>query len=976
MLSGLLILTTLSLDLNAWAIGEFGPQLCDGGLRPIPPELLSKAQSKYTPEAYGLLGAAHRTAKLLGQPRADSLHILQEMLVGRETKVESIAAILKQIGADKSAILASINSSMAAVATGSKTTGLTDNYLRVALPFATEESVNGHSPKVTSDYLLLAMCRPEMAKTHTGKALQAGGVTYEKVSAAIKKTGASPSVEESVKDSVAKAIAGDHSQAANLTLAEIGRDLTELARQGKLDPVIGRQDTIERVLTVMGRRQQNNPLLVGDSGVGLTTILEGTAQRIVSGDVPPYLRGKKLILIQVSDLVAGTKHRGEFEARMKAILQEVTDSNGEIILCVDGIETVVGAGGTDGGTDMSTMLGQALKRDGIRVIGTTNPPDFRKKFEKNKIAGKFQKIDINAPELDQALEIVQGAAKKYEEHHNVRYTPDALKTAVELSDRYLNDKEMPAKAISLLDAAASDARFKYAMRSPEAMESLWTRYNALHAKYIDLINAGKHEEATLLQTGEINKLWDQMDPLVRSSDSSIKNAMKLALLNVRLRELNAQLEPLTKTGKTVEVSNLTAKIAFITHEAEEVAKTVTPPDMIMVTVEDIESEVERRTGIPVGKRKAEEIDFSLNPEQRLRTRVVGQEPALKAVGNVIKNVSAQTNKAGKPLGSMLFLGTTGTGKTALAKALAELKFGDKDALIKLDMSEYMDKSSASRLVGASPGYIGYEEGGQLTEKVRRHPYAVVLLDELEKASPEVRKVFLQMLDEGRLTDGQGRLIKFDNVIIIGTTNVGAKMLIELRKASAAQIEDLRSKGTPEDEILKKTAEFDSLIQASIQKALEDEFSPELVARFQVKVVFNQLTRNEYRMVVEKSMLELQNTLGPKKLQLKLKITDEALDLISSKADVEHEGARGLENIFTNHVQPLLSEEILRAKIPGNEGNLPIGSTIGIMDREGQIYLHVIPPGEALSSVPTREAPPIDSEPTTVTVVHPQDQHPN
>ena len=902
---------------------------------------LSKGQPNYTPGAWTTLMAANRRAHSEKFPGTDSLHILQEMLAPLEAKTD-VPDVLKAAGANTDAILASVRKTLGDIPKQSKSAPENDNYLAVALQ-AVGVATDMGAPKAGPEHVLLAMLRPEMEKTSTAEALRTGGLTYDKLKAAIEKAHLAPVVEE-VKDAEGKVTdyrvaAGDHTAVATLKLADVGRDLTEQAREGKLDPVIGRKEKIERVLKILGQRQQNNPVLVGESGVGLTTVMEGVAQRIASGDVPPYLRGKKLMFIQVSDLVAGTKHRGEFEARMKAVLTEVAESKGQIILCIDGLETVIGAGGTDGGSDMSTMLNQAIKRDKISVISSTSPGEFRKKVEKSKIAGNFQKIDVFAPEKEEALHIVEGASKKYEEHHGVTYTPEALKAAVELSDRYLYDKEMPSKALSLIDAAASDARYNHAMRTPEKMERMWTEYEAL-----------KRENP---QSKKIAELWKEMEPLTRSKDPAVKNSMKLALLNVLKRQYQAELEHLTTNGKKEEATQLQSTLESVERDIAKAKETAPPTDKVVVTLEDIEAEVERRTGIPVGKRKAEEVEFSLHPEEKLRERVVGQEDALKAVSNVIKNIGAQTNKPGKPLGSMLLLGTTGTGKTALAKALAELKFGDKDALIKIDMSEYMDKSSASRLVGAAPGYVGYEEGGQLTEKVRRHPYGVVLLDELEKAAPEVRKVFLQMLDEGRLTDGQGRLVKFDNVIIVGTTNVGAALLVEMRKNGAVELAALREKGASPAEVLRKAKEIDANIQKQMKMALEQEFSPELVARFQNKIIFNQLTRNEYRNVVEKSMRDLQNTLGPKKLQLKLQITDEALDVISQEADVDHEGARGLENIITNKVQPLLSEAILTGQLPGNSTHLPEGSTISIIDRDGQIHLEIVPPGQAVPPNPPR-----------------------
>lgn len=663
-----------------------------------------------------------------------------------------------------------------------------------------------------------------------------------------------------------------NSKSETPTLDQFSKDLTELARQDKIDPVIGRSDEITRVVEILSRRKKNNPVLIGEPGVGKTAIAEGLAQRIEAGQVPDVLKGKKLKALDLGMMVAGSKFRGEFEERAKKLIAELEKSERDIILFIDELHTIVGSGAKEGELDFANMIKPALARGELQVIGATTLTEYQKYIEKDAaLERRFQPVLVNEPNIEQTILILQGIRPRYEAHHRLKITEDALVAAAELADRYIKDRFMPDKAIDVVDEAASRVRLRFTSE-PDDLRSLKSEAAKLEAEREALTRAGEHEQAAEIK-------------------------MKLEQLKEQIQPLEAELARQRGTG--------------------------TPE----VTVTDIYEVISRMTGVPVTEMNKEEKVALLNLEQRLHERVVGQDEAVKLVAEAVRRSRVGLKDPGRPIASFLFLGPTGVGKTELAKALAETVFGDEDAIIRLDMSEYMEKFAVTRLIGSPPGYVGYEEGGQLTEKVRRHPYSVVLLDELEKAHPDVFNILLQVLDDGRLTDGKGRTVDFKNTIIIATSNLGAELITTYIKDQTEKVtEKPASAPKPKTKLIKLKDEEDTTpdtnnswaqLKSKLDIILKQSFRPEFLNRIDEVVVFKSLSGVELHNIVGLLLKRTAALLAAQKIELEF---DPAA--VKKLAELSYDpefGARPIRRTIQREIDNRLSEKILSGDFnPGDK----------------------------------------------------------
>lgn len=634
------------------------------------------------------------------------------------------------------------------------------------------------------------------------------------------------------------------SSAGTPTLDSLARDLTQMARDGKVDPVIGRATEIERVIQVLSRRTKNNPVLIGEPGVGKTAIAEGLAQRIVAGDIPETLRNKRVMVLDMGTVVAGTKYRGEFEDRLKKIMDEIRQA-GNIILFIDELHTLIGAGGAEGAIDASNILKPALARGEVQCIGATTLDEYRKHIEKDAaLERRFQPITVDQPTPEEALEILRGLRDRYEAHHRVKITDEALEAAVRLSDRYISDRFLPDKAIDLVDEAGSRVRLR-THTAPPNLKELEQKLEKVRSEKDSAVQGQEFEQAANLRDQE--------------------------------QKIKQELEQLKEHWQQTQQH-----------------------DDVRVTTEDIAHVVAAWTGIPVKQLAQEESERLLHMEEILHNRVVGQNEAVEAVARAIRRARAGLKDPKRPIGSFIFLGPTGVGKTELARALAESVFGDEDAMIRIDMSEFMERHSTARLVGSPPGYVGYDEGGQLTEKVRRKPYSVVLLDEVEKAHPEVFNILLQVLDDGRLTDGKGRTVDFRNTVIIMTSNVGAEELrkggsVGFKPGASSQYNDMKEK---------------------VMEDLKRTFRPEFINRIDEIIVFHALDESQISHIVDLMVSDLQKRLAEQNIQFSL--TEEAKQFLAKEGFDPQYGARPLKRAIQRHIEDRLSEALLAGTV--NKGD--------------------------------------------------------
>lgn len=741
---------------------------------------------------------------------------------------------------------------------------------------------------VNTEHLLLAL---QAGNDDTAKLLKDAGLTEKGLIAAIRELRKGSTVNSQTSSNQYN------------SLQRYGKNLNELASEGKLDPVIGRDEEIRRTLHILSRRSKNNPILVGEPGVGKTAIVEGLAHRIINGDVPDNLRSKVIYALDMGALMAGAKYRGEFEERLKAVVKEVSESNGEVILFIDEIHTLIGAGAMEGAMDAANILKPALARGELRAIGATTLNEYQKYFEKDKaLERRFQKVYVDEPTTEDAISILRGLKDRYENHHKVRIKDEAIIAAVELSQRYITDRFLPDKAIDLIDESA--AKLKLEMNSmPEELDELERRIRQLEIEREAIKR--ENDETKLKELNEDISLYTVSRDTLKAKWLEEKEIVdKINKLKTSIEELKLEAERAERDGDYGKVAEIRygkikeheQQINTLSRELDEMGEHHKRLLKEEVDAEDIAENVAKATGIPVQRMMQSEREKLLNLEEELHKRVVGQDEAITAVADAIRRGRAGLQDPRRPIGSFIFLGTTGVGKTELAKALAEVLFNDDSLMTRIDMSEYQEKHSVSRLVGAPPGYVGYDEGGQLTEAVRRKPYSVILLDEIEKAHPDTFNVLLQVLDDGRLTDNKGRVVNFKNTIIIMTSNMGSHIIQE-------QFEDLEGKNI--DVVVESTKEM-------VMELLKQSMRPEFLNRVDDIVMFRPLLRGDIKGIIRIQLDGLRGQLAEQGIELQF--TDYVLDFLSEKGFDPQYGARPLKRVIQKDIVNLLSRKIIGGEI--------------------------------------------------------------
>jgi len=853
-----------------------------------------KAMNKITTKLQEALQSAQQLALRSAHPELRITHVLLALL---QQEGGIVGPLLEKAGGDLTALKADVATALAKEPSvqGAGSQPQMSYGLRMALDEADKIRESMDDDYLSVEHALIGMLRSD---SPAGELFTKVGLNEDTIEKALKEIRGSQKVTD------------EDPEEKYQTLEKYGQDLTAKAREGKIDPVIGRDEEIRRILQVLSRRTKNNPVLIGEPGVGKTAIVEGLARRIVSGDVPDSMKGKRLISVDLGAMIAGAKYRGEFEDRLKAFLKEVTDSDGEIILFIDEIHTIVGAGASEGAVDASSLLKPQLARGELRTIGATTLDEYRKYIEKDAaLERRFQPVRVGEPSVEDTIAILRGLKERYEVHHGVRIQDGAIVAAATLSDRYISDRFLPDKAVDLIDESAARMKIE--------LDSMPTEIDQLerHIMQLELERQALEKESDEASKKRLKSVQQEMANLKEESTALMAQWRKEKEVIDEVRELQEEIETLRteieqaqRLGDLGRASEITygrlPEAEAILVEKEEVIRAQQDSSRLLkeeVTEEDIAQVVAAWTGIPVSRLQEGERAKLVKMESRLGERVIGQKPAVVAVSNAVRRARAGLQDEDRPLGSFLFFGPTGVGKTELSKALAEFLFDDDGAMVRIDMSEYMEKHAVSRLIGAPPGYVGYEQGGQLSEHVRRKPYSVVLFDEIEKAHPDVFNVLLQVLDDGRITDGQGRTVDFRNTVLIMTSNIGSQHILD-----ESNLEER---------------------EAAVKEALRGHFRPEFLNRIDETVIFDRLTRGEIGEIVGIQLERVKKRLLAQGITLE--ISDEVFDFIGNHGYDPVYGARPLKRSIQHLLLDPLSLDLL-------EGTFAEGDTIKVSLQDGAL----------------------------------------
>lgn len=860
-------------------------------------------EQKFTTMAQEAISSAVQSASAAGNPQVETLHLV-DALLNQEQGV--VRGLLEATGADVQSIGAAIRNALVALpqVSGNTTTQASAaRSVEVALVDAQKIMSKMGDEYISTEHLLIAVAQ---GQSQAADILKKFGATAQALTQAV------PSVRGGAK------VTSPDAEGSYKALEKYSTDLTARAREGKLDPVIGRDKEIRRVIQILSRRTKNNPVLIGEPGVGKTAVVEGLAQRVVAGDVPTTLQNKRVITLDMSSMVAGSKYRGEFEERLKAVLEEIQRAEGNIITFIDEIHTIVGAGATEGSMDAGNMLKPMLARGELRLIGATTLDEYRENIEKDPaLERRFQQVFVGEPSVEDTIAILRGLKERYEAHHKVTIGDDALVAAATLSNRYISGRQLPDKAIDLVDEAAAHLRMELDS-SPEEIDELSRRVTRLEMEEMQLKKSediASQERLEKLQS-ELADTREQLAGLNARWESEKSGHNKVGDLRAQLDVLRVEADKATREGDLEKASRiLYGDIPSIQKElaaaeknaddskAEQSETEPMVPDH--VDADSIAQIVSDWTGIPVGRLMQGENEKLLHMEDELGKRVIGQKEAVRAVSDAVRRSRAGISDPNRPTASFMFLGPTGVGKTELAKALADFLFDDERAVVRIDMSEYMEKSSVSRLIGAAPGYIGYEEGGQLTEAVRRRPYSVVLFDEVEKAHPEVFDILLQVLDDGRLTDGQGRTVDFKNTILIMTSNLGSQFLVSSELEGEAR-------------------------KQAVMNAVHAHFKPEFINRLDDLIVFDPLTRDELAHIVDIQVKAVADRLTERRITLN--VTKSAREWLADRGYDPAFGARPLRRLVQSEVGDQLARMLL-------SGAVHDGDTV-LVDQTGGEHLEL------------------------------------